>query len=63
MVEEWNVGDEFEVIKDVSDEWLTKGERGVVYSLSSSTHLYFSSGQSIQISRIKKITTKNYELW
>lgn len=64
MVEEWNIGDEFEVISDCPGEHLKKGDRGKVFKITFNSYIYFNTSSSIRISRIKKISTKpTYELW
>lgn len=66
MVEEWKIGDEFEVISDSPGEHLKKGDRGKIigYTHTSSDYVYFKTSYSIRKDRIRKILKKpTYELW
>lgn len=65
MVEEWDIGDKFEVINSSSFEHLSKGDVGIVIEKPShSGYVYFKKGYSIHVSRIKKISKNTvYELW
>lgn len=71
MVEEWKIGDEFEVI---SNNWgyLEKGNRGKCYGITPLANsgnipsIFFTPKQdkAIHINRIKKIPIETtYELW
>lgn len=66
MVEEWNVGDEFEVIIPSTSGYFKVGEKGKVSEKSApeSKVVYFTPNASIYKDRIKKINKINsYELW
>ncbi len=66
MVEEWNVGDIFEVISYHGTGYFKVGEKGICIEKPSKNaqYLYFAPNFSIAISRIKKVkSNKNYELW
>lgn len=72
MVEEWNIGDEFEVILDQRGRYLNKGDKGKCWGVTplgnsgGEPSIYFTENQnqSIYIYRIKKITKEpTYELW
>lgn len=73
MVEqEWNIGDEFEVISNSSYGYLKKGDRGIYYGKTplefsgniTSINFTIKGEKSIYISRIRKINSiKYYELW
>jgi hypothetical protein len=66
MVEEWKVGEKFEVIENKNLGYLRKNYKGICYGIASKKEktIYFNpeKTKAIHIYRLKKLITI-YELW
>ena len=67
MVEEWKIGDKFEVLTDRIGYYLKKGDKGICYGTlihEKAIYFNFDCSTSIHINRIKKLNAiPIYELW